>query len=132
MPYSIRIQARSHRVAQAKERFALGPRWNDHDLVFCGGDGQPWYPATFTSGFISACKRGGLGRVRFHDLRHTAATMLLAEGTHPKIVAERLGHSTVALTLDLYSHVTPNMQETAAATVDAALVRIAATSDSRA
>lgn len=58
--------------------------------------------------------------------------MLLAEGTHPKIVAERLGHSTVALTLDLYSHVTPNMQETAAATVDAALVRIAATSDSRA
>lgn len=57
-------------------------------------------------------------RVRFHDIRHTAATLLLGRGVHPKIVSEMLGHSTVAITLDLYLHVTPTMQREAAATMD--------------
>ena len=63
----------------------------------------------------------GLPRIRFHDLRHTHATLLLASGVHPKIASERLGHSKVGITLDLYSHVLPNMQADAAALIDGAL-----------
>jgi integrase len=62
-----------------------------------------------------------LKHLRFHDLRHAHATHLLASGTHPKVASERLGHSKVGITLDLYSHVIPGMQKEAAATVDAAL-----------
>jgi integrase len=63
-------------------------------------------------------QRAGVPQVRFHDLRHTAATLLLGRGVHPKIVSEMLGHSTVAITLDLYSHVTPTMQREAASAMD--------------
>ena len=66
-------------------------------------------------------ERAGLPHIRFHDLRHTAATLLLSRGIHPKIASEILGHSTVAITLDLYSHVTSNMQQQAAQVMDAAL-----------
>ena len=62
--------------------------------------------------------RAGLPRVRFHDLRHTAATLMLARGVHPKIANEMLGHATIAITLDLYSHVTETMQRDAADTLD--------------
>ena len=67
--------------------------------------------------------RAEVPRIRFHDLRHTAATLLLGQGVHPKIVSEMLGHSTIAITLDLYSHVTPTMQRDAAAVLDAVLRR---------
>jgi integrase len=63
-------------------------------------------------------RRAGLSRIRFHDLRHTAATLMLSRGVHPKIVAERLGHSTPMLTLTVYSHVTPTMQRAAAEELD--------------
>ena len=66
-------------------------------------------------------RRHGLARIRFHDLRHSHATHLLAAGVHPKIAQERLGHSSVSITLDTYSHVLPGMQEDAVAKVDAAL-----------
>jgi integrase len=62
--------------------------------------------------------KAGLPRIRFHDLRHSVATLLLSQGIHPKIVSERLGHSRVSITLDLYSHVTPTMQQQAAETLD--------------
>nr|MBA2701958.1 tyrosine-type recombinase/integrase [Chloroflexota bacterium] len=68
--------------------------------------------------FHGLLERAGLPRVRFHDLRHTAATLLLASGTHPKLVQELLGHSSIALTLDTYSHVTPTMHDEAAATME--------------
>jgi integrase len=71
--------------------------------------------------FYPLLARAGLSHIRFHDLRHTAATLLLEQGVHPKIVSEMLGHSTIAITLDLYSHVTPTMQEQAAAAMDAVL-----------
>ncbi|RUV56018.1 MAG: integrase [Mesorhizobium sp.] len=62
-----------------------------------------------------------LPRIRFHDLRHTHATQMLSAGVHPKVASERLGHSTIGITLDLYSHVMPGMQADAAEQVDAAL-----------
>ena len=68
-----------------------------------------------------ALQRAGLPHIRFHDLRHTAATLLLGQRVHPKVVAEMLGHSQISITLDLYSHVTPTMQAQAAATMDAIL-----------
>ena len=71
--------------------------------------------------FYPLLRRAGLSRIRFHDLRHTAATLMLSRGVHPKIVAERLGHSTPMFTLTVYSHVTPTMQRAAANELDAAL-----------
>jgi integrase len=71
--------------------------------------------------FLPLLKRAGLPPVRFHDLRHTCATLLLGRGVNPKIVSELLGHSTVAITLDLYSHLLPTMQATATSALEAAL-----------
>lgn len=71
--------------------------------------------------FHRLLERAGLCRIRFHDLRHTAATLLLGQGVHPKIVSEMLGHSQVGITLDLYSHVTPTMQRQAVEALDAVL-----------
>ena len=73
------------------------------------------------SSFLPALKRAGLSPMRFHDLRHTAATLMLSRGVHPKIVAETLGHARVGITLDVYSHVTPTMQREAAAVMDEVL-----------
>ena len=78
-------------------------------------------PHSLTQAFTRFMAERGLKRVRFHDLRHSHATHLLAAGIHPKIASERLGHSKVGITLDLYSHVLPGMQAEAAAAVDGAL-----------
>jgi integrase len=84
-------------------------------------DGLPLQPQTFTHEWKRLVAKIGLPRIRFHDLRHAHATHLLASGVHPKIASERLGHSKVGITLDLYSHVLPGMQEEAVAKVDAAM-----------
>ena len=70
---------------------------------------------------MARARNAGFAGLRFHDLRHTAATLMLEAGVHPKVVSERLGHSTIAITLDTYSHVMPHMQAAAAETLDAAL-----------
>ncbi len=90
------------------------------DLVFGDVDGEPLDPSTVTHNFGRMVKRAGLN-ARFHDLRHTYATLMLASGVHAKIVSEALGHSTVAITLDIYSHVTPGLQEAAAKQLDSLL-----------
>jgi integrase len=112
---------RRHRVEQTEHRLALGPMYNDQGLVFPQRDGALWNPNTFSACFIPLADRAGLGGLRFHDLRHSHATQLLRQGVHPKIVSERLGHSTIGITLDVYSHVVPGMQEEAARKTDAAL-----------
>jgi len=83
--------------------------------------GDPIHPGQFSYRFQSLVRRAGLPRIRLHDLRHTHATHALRAGIHPKIVSERLGHSTIAITLDTYSHVLPSMQREAAEAI-AALV----------
>lgn len=105
---------REHRKLQAERRLAAGPAWADGGLVFATDLGEPLNPLKIGSYLDSALKQAGLPRIRVHDLRHTAATLLLQWGTHPKVVQEMLGHSTIAITLDLYSHVIPAMHRDAA------------------
>ncbi len=114
------LALRAHRARQAEEKLRAGRAWQDHGLVCARELGEPMIPRDLTKAFQRLCKREGL-TLRFHDLRHTHLTHLMAEGTHPKIASERAGHSSVAITLDLYSHVIPGMQRDAADKVDAAL-----------
>ncbi|HKV44302.1 MAG TPA: site-specific integrase, partial [bacterium] len=91
-----------------------------HGLVFCDTHGGPVRKSNLVRrSFLPLIKRAGLPRIRFHDLRHTAATLLLLQGVHPKVVQERLGHSQISVTLDTYSHVLPSMGREAAAKLDA-------------
>lgn len=111
-----------HRVRQAEELLRLGIRPTPDTHVFAQADGTPVQPNSLTHEFVRILgQTQSLPRIRFHDLRHSHATHLLANGVHPKIAQERLGHSSVGITLDLYSHVLPGMQADAAARVDAAL-----------
>jgi integrase len=112
-----------HKREQAEALLRLGVRQTGETLVCARQDGEPHLPKSLTSEFIHILPRLKLRdfpRVRFHDLRHTHATQLLMAGVHPKVAQERLGHSTIRVTLDLYSHVTTTMQEDAAAKIDAA------------
>ena len=100
----------------------MGEAWQDGDLVFPSTVGSPLDGGNLlTNSYYPLLARLGLPRLPFQNLRHTAATRLLAAGTHPKIVAERLGHSTPTVTLNVYSHVTPTMQRDAADTLDRVL-----------
>jgi integrase len=106
---------------QAETLLRLGIRQSGETLVCCREDGEPKLPGSVTGEFARlTSKIKDLPRVRFHDLRHSHATQLLADGVHPKIAQERLGHSTITTTMDLYSHVTDTMQADAAARLDAA------------
>jgi integrase len=118
---SVVEELRLHRIGQAEELLRVGIRQNDATFVCAREDGMPLQPYTFTQAWRRIAANGSLPRVRFHDLRHAHATHLLASGVHPKVASERLGHSKVGITLDLYSHVLPGMQEDAAARVDEAL-----------
>jgi len=112
---------RSHRAKQGEERLALGPAFEDHDLVCPRPGGAPWPPDTFSTAFAAFVRRSGTGPFRFHDLRHSHATHLLRAGIHPKIVSERLGHSGIGITLDTYSHMLPGIQEDAVRLLDGVL-----------
>jgi integrase len=111
-----------HRLRQDAERELAGDAWQDADLVFPARDGRPFHPEHFWREFVTRCDRYAVPRIALHDLRHTHATMALQEGIHPRIVQERLGHSTISITLDVYSHVLPTMQEEAAAKMGAAVL----------
>jgi integrase len=108
-----------HRAAQIEERLAWGEAWTDTGRVFTREDGTAMRPSTLTQTFDRRVARVPVPRIVLHDLRHTHATLLLAAGVHPKVVQERLGHSSIQITLDIYSHVTPGMQEDAAALIGA-------------
>lgn len=93
----------------------LGPMYQDNDLVFATVDGTPLEKRSFLRHFEDLLAKSGLPRIRFHDLRYTYATLLLQAGEHPKVVQELLGHAQISTTLDIYSHVLPELKQAAAA-----------------
>lgn len=116
LPSTLVEELRHLREAQAEPRRLFGLGYAaDLDLVFCQPNGKPLHAHNVAQrDFRRIIKRASLPRVRFHDLRHCHATLLLQQGVHPKVVQERLGHTTIGMTLDTYSHVMPGMQEQAA------------------
>jgi integrase len=113
-------ELRRRKREQAEALLALGVRQDGRTLVCATQDGSPRSPESFTTRYMEYVAKAGVPKVRFHDLRHSHATQLLTQGVHPKVVQERLGHSSISMTLDIYSHVTATMQADAAATLDAA------------
>ncbi|MEP6660554.1 MAG: site-specific integrase, partial [Acidimicrobiales bacterium] len=106
---------KQHRRLQRQERLAVGEVWDTtNDLAFRDDLGRLLHPEWFSREFVRLTRLAGLPRIRLHDLRHTYATIALKAGVHPKVVSERLGHATVGITLDLYSHVTPAIARDAA------------------
>jgi integrase len=114
-------ELRTHRARQGEELLKVGIRLSDRTFVVAKADGSPLQPDTITQDWFRKLEGTSLPRIRFHDLRHAHATHMLASGVHPKVASERLGHSKIGITLDLYSHVMPGMQEDAAKRVDDAL-----------
>ncbi len=113
---------RRHRARQAEEKLGVGGLYKDQDLVFATKIGTPLEASNVVyRGFKPLLERAGLPSVRFHDLRHTCATLMLSEGVNPKVVQEMLGHATISQTMDTYSHVMPDMQDKAAAALERAL-----------
>lgn len=123
LPASVTCTLRAHRTAQDETRRTAGPEWRDHGLVFTGPYGAPpQYRNLIRRHFKPILAEAGLPQtLRLYDLRHSCATLLLEAGENPKVVAERLGHTSVALLLDVYSHVLPDMQQRAAERLDALL-----------
>ena len=103
-----------HRVRQAEIRMQVGAGWSDLDLVFADAGGGPLHPESISKCFERRVEKWELPPLSLHGLRHTWATLALKAGVHPKVVQERLGPSTIAVTLGIYSHVTEWMQEDAA------------------
>ena len=108
-------------MQQAQEKLLLGQAYEDHGLVFCQPDGKPIDPRNFARYFDKLIKRADLPKISPHDARHTFATLMMELGESPKTVQEMLGHSRVAITLDIYSHVSLELEKKAAARLNAAL-----------
>ncbi len=102
------------KIKQREQTEIQGMEWRESGYVFCHADGSPFYPNTVSKRFSELVKKARIPHVRLHDMRHTHATLMLKEGVNPRTVAERLGHSSVVITLDTYSHVLPGLQEEAA------------------
>lgn len=116
---SIRLPAQVVRALWDHKARMMAEGYGGTPLVFVTSEGTPYLRSDLRRhSWLPLLKRAGLPVIRFHDLRHTSATLLLSEGIHPKIVQERLGHSTVTLTLNTYSHVLPSMQDDAALKLD--------------
>ena len=112
---------RRHRAEQVEERLAVGPSYEDHDLVFGHVDGTPHDPTSVSRAFSHYSRRAGLPQVRLHDLRHGHASHLLAAGANAPVLSERLGHASAAFTPSVNAHSLSGQQEDAARAV-AALV----------
>jgi integrase len=114
MPQVVTASLKAHRVAQLQERLLAGSRWLESGFVFTTRAGTPIEPSNLTKAFQKLLKAAGLGHIRFHDLRHTAATFLLSQGVDARTIMETLGHSQISLTLNTYAHVLPSLQRDAA------------------
>jgi len=111
---SATLMLREHRMQAEAACVLLGRTLREDQLVFSHPDGSPVDPDSVSHAFIRIARKAGLPATRLHDLRHTHASLMLKAGVHPKVVSERLGHATISITLDTYSHVLPGIQEAAA------------------
>jgi integrase len=114
LPAQLVDALRAHRAAQLEERITAGPLWQDHDLVFAQPNGRPIERKSDWRAWKTLLRDAGVREVRLHDGRHTAATLLLSEGVHPRVVMEVLGHAQMRTTTDTYSHVLPALGRDAA------------------
>lgn len=121
LPAPLVMALRRHRGVQLEERQAAGSLWEEHDLVFAQVNGRPLDKRSDWEGWKALLTRAGVREVRLHDGRHTAATLLLSEGVHPRVVMELLGHAQMRTTTDTYSHVMPALAKEAAAKMGTAL-----------
>jgi len=112
---------RLHHARQLEDLLLAGSRWQETGYVFTSSIGTPIHPGNLIKSFHALLNRAGLPRIRFHDLRHTYASLALAQNEHPKTVQENLRHSQILMTLDIYSHLMPSTKKEAAAQMDAAL-----------
>jgi len=113
---------RTHKARQAAEKLAAGPAYEDSGWLVADELGAPYYPDSISEWFEKAAKAAKLPRIRLHDLRHTAASLMLASGVPVKVVSEMLGHSSPTITLSIYAHVMPGMAEEAGAALSASLL----------
>lgn len=118
IPPAVITELKKHKKKQNEEKLIAGPAYIDNDLVFCTEIGKPTEPTNLIRKFKSLIKQAGLKNVNFHALRHTYATRLLEVNEHPKVVQEILGHSSISMTLDTYSHVMPDVKKAAAAKIN--------------
>lgn len=109
---------REHRVKQKEERLLAGEKWQDSGLVFTTTLGTPLDPRNVLRQFARVLTAAGIAHVRFHDLRHSCATLLLAQGVPARVVQDILGHSAIRVTMDVYSHVMPSMRDDAMRAMD--------------
>jgi integrase len=122
LPDSVVRVLRAHRAHQAEGRLAAGSLWEDHGLAFTNRMGRPIEPILIHREYKALLKKAGLPTsLRFHDLRHSAASLLLAQGVHPRAIMELLGHSSITVTMNTYAHVLPAMMREAADKMDALL-----------
>jgi integrase len=110
------------RGRQIEQQLEAGPLWQSTGYVFTQADGSPVAPDMISKDFCALVRKAGLPHLTFHGLRHAHATLFLVAGVNPKVVSERLGHSNIAITMDIYSHVIPGLQEEAALLLDQRLV----------
>ena len=121
MPPSLAVLLRRHNEHEEQRKELLGMTASPTDLVFSRYDGHPLDPSTVSHNFGDIVTKSGIKNVRFHDLRHAHASLMLRTGASPKVISERLGHSSIAITMDIYSHVMPGLQEEAAIRFEEAL-----------
>lgn len=121
LPPFLSIVLRQHRESQQAQRLLMETTLSEDDLLFAHVDGSPLLPHSVTNAWKRLVKQAGFRGIRLHDARHSHATLMMEQGVNPKIVSERLGHSSVSITLDVYSHVLPGLQEAAALGFDEGL-----------
>ncbi len=113
LPQPVIDLLKSHRTQQNAERLKAGPAWQNRDFVFCTEDGKHFWPLSIRRRFYRLLKKAQLPRMRIHDLRHNAASLLASAGVSPKVVQEMLGHSGIEMTMNVYTHTLPSMQKEA-------------------
>jgi integrase len=121
LPSLLITALRAHRSRQLEERLRAGEHWQQNDFVFTSLLGEPIMPRNLNRAFDTLVKNAGLPKIRLHDCRHTAATILLSQGVSPRLIMELLGHSRVSLTMNTYAHILPEMTREAASVMDAVL-----------